>query len=331
MSRFLFFVAFLSYSLLINCSEEINENYYPQKMREFVERISTYSKDINIDFIIIPQNGQELLTIDLEENGSPVYSYIDAIDGVGREDLFYGYEEDDVATPKADLDYMMSYLNIAKSNGVTVLVTDYCFSHSKMDDSYIKNYNFGYLSFSAESRDLDKVQSYPALPYNVNNEDVYNLSEAKNFLYLLSPDDNYPTKSIYLDTLKTTDHDILIIDAFYKEEILLKEDVESLKTKATGGKRLVISYMSIGEAEDYRFYWKDDWDKNKPSWIAGENPVWPGNYKVKYWDSRWQSIILGNEDSYLDLIISTGFDGVYLDIIDAFEYFQNQGKWWIQY
>lgn len=32
--------------------------------------------------------------------------------------------------------------------------------------------------------------------------------------------------------------------------------------------------------------------------------------------------IFGSEDSYLDKIIDQGFDGVYLDIIDAYEYYQ---------
>ena len=35
-------------------------------------------------------------------------------------------------------------------------------------------------------------------------------------------------------------------------------------------------------------------------------------------------IIYGNNNSYLEKILDAGFDGVYLDIIDAFEYFENQ-------
>ncbi len=81
-------------------------------------------------------------------------------------------------------------------------------------------------------------------------------------------------------------------------------------------------HMSIGEAEDYRFYWSSDCDDEKPEWIEAENPRWPGNYKVKYWNPNWQSIIFGSSDAYLDKILAGGFDGVYLDIIDAFDYFE---------
>ena len=80
--------------------------------------------------------------------------------------------------------------------------------------------------------------------------------------------------------------------------------------------------MSIGEAEDYRFYWDTAWESNEPEWLEGENPDWPGNYKVQYWEPDWQAIIFGGPDAYLDIIIAAGFDGVYLDIIDAFEYFE---------
>lgn len=79
-----------------------------------------------------------------------------------------------------------------------------------------------------------------------------------------------------------------------------------------------ISYISIGEAEDYRTYWQSAWSSNPPAWLGVENPDWPGNYKVKYWDAQWQGTIFG----YIDTIVAQGFDGIYLDIIDAYYYWQ---------
>lgn len=95
-----------------------------------------------------------------------------------------------------------------------------------------------------------------------------------------------------------------------------------------GGPKIVLAYMSIGEAEDYRWYWQNSWDANHngipdagaPAWLSVSNPDWPGNYEVRYWDPNWQAIIYGSPTSYLDKIMDTGFDGVYLDIVDAFEY-----------
>jgi len=243
-------------------------------MRNFVEGISEYAKDKDSNFIIITQNEIELITKNVEPDGELAVDYINAIDGVGQEDLFYGYEDDNKPTPKNVSDYLNSFLQRVKNEGKKVLVTDYCWDKSKIDDSYQKNYSLGYISI-ATCRDLSCIPTYPPKPYNENDKDIENLNEAQNFLYLINPEN---------------------FDA--------KED--------------------LGEAEDYRYYWKDEWKNNPPKWLEDENPDWEGNYKVKYWMKDWQNIIYGNSDSYLDKILSVGFDGVYLDIIDAFEYFENK-------
>jgi len=94
--------------------------------------------------------------------------------------------------------------------------------------------------------------------------------------------------------------------------------------KENGGTRLVIAYMSIGEVENYRYYWNHEWNNNPPSWFAEQNVDEQKSHKVRYWDPNWQEIIFGNDDSYPKKILDAGFDGVYLDIIDAFEYFEGQ-------
>ncbi|MBI2968230.1 MAG: endo alpha-1,4 polygalactosaminidase [Bacteroidetes bacterium] len=91
---------------------------------------------------------------------------------------------------------------------------------------------------------------------------------------------------------------------------------EIAQMKSNG--KLVIAYISIGEAEDYRFYWDTSWYSTPPSWLGSENPDWAGNYKVHFWEPQWQNIIFG----YIDTIISQGFDGIYMDIIDAYYYWQ---------
>ena len=113
------------------------------------------------------------------------------------------------------------------------------------------------------------------------------------------------------------------MDCFFNDDIFSSDEINQLRQKSNGGKRLVISYMSIGEAENYRYYWNDNWLTNPPEWLKEENPDWEGNYKVAYWEKEWQDIIYGNDNSYLKKIVDAGFDGVYLDIIDAFEYFED--------
>ncbi len=305
-----------------NCPPEDID--YKQEMRNFVQNISTYAKGINPGFVIIPQNGVELVSSTGDNTGSPDMNYINAIDGIGQEDLFYGYNADDQATPTADNLYIRTFLDMAKNNGnVRIMVTDYCSTHSKMDDSYAQNNSLGYLSFAADHRNLDNIPSYPEPIFNENSGIITNLQEAKNFLYLLSPDNEYPTKQAFVDAVKNTNYDYIIMDFFYDGEEFTSTQIEELKQKANGGRRLLICYMSIGEAEDYRYYWQSDWKVGNPSFIFKEDPNWSGNFYVKYWDKDWQKIIYGNDDSYLKKIVDAGFDGVYLDIIDAFEQFEN--------
>ena len=89
------------------------------------------------------------------------------------------------------------------------------------------------------------------------------------------------------------------------------------------GKR-VLAYFSIGEAEDYRFYWKDNYEEGSPGFIGPENPNFLGNYKVRYWKKSWWKKAL---KPYLKRILAAGFDGVYLDIIDGYYFWgEVQGK-----
>ncbi|HPC15579.1 MAG TPA: endo alpha-1,4 polygalactosaminidase [Candidatus Hydrogenedentes bacterium] len=303
------------------CLEPEGDRDFRQDMRAFVQSISAHAKTIAPDFIVIPQNGQELLSLNGESDGPPAQEYMNAIDGVGREDLFYGFTNDNVATPANERDYLLGFLELALAHGIRPLVTDYCWDHAKMDNSYASNAARGYLGFAADHRELDNIPGYPSAPYLAHNNDVNTLADAKNFLYLINPG-GYPTKDAFLSALRATDYDLFIMDLFFQDETLSSADIESLKTKAGGGRRLVVAYMSIGEAEDYRYYWQSAWSSHPPSWIAAENPDWPGNYKVRYWDPAWQAVILGSADAYLDRILAAGFDGVYLDIIDAFEYFE---------
>ena len=99
------------------------------------------------------------------------------------------------------------------------------------------------------------------------------------------------------------------------------EEIAPLKVKPDGRRRLVLAYMSVGEAERYRYYWKSQWDAavTRPKWLGAENPRWPGDYVVQYADPDWQAVIFGAPDSFLDRIMASGFDGVYLDRVDAFQ------------
>lgn len=143
------------------------------------------------------------------------------------------------------------------------------------------------------------------------------LSQVRNFIYQLD--------KINLEAIGSTGFDLAIIDFSYDDDGETREfssdQINALKNSSGRGK-IVLSYLSIGEAEDYRFYWQPYWEPGNPAWLDAQNPDWPGNYKVHFWDPAWQAVIF----QYLDKIIDSGFDGIYCDIIDAYEYFQDEGR-----
>ena len=134
----------------------------------------------------------------------------------------------------------------------------------------------------------------------------------------------YQLQEIDLPEIGRTCYDLIVIDyssdggeggEFTRGEIAALAD-------SSGGPKIVLAYLSIGEAEDYRFYWRGEWEPGDPSWLDEENPEWRGNYKVRYWEAEWQGIVL----EYADRLIDAGFDGAYLDLIDAYEYYEDRGR-----
>lgn len=139
----------------------------------------------------------------------------------------------------------------------------------------------------------------------------------------------YWLQHIDLDVVRSSPYDVFVIDYSAdggEDTAFSSEEIDSVKQ--TG--KTVLAYMSIGEAEEGRFYFKKRWAKNgrlkdgAPRFLIASNPNFPDNYKVRFYKKKWKRIIFGKSSgrrkSYLDRIIDAGFDGVYLDIIDAFEH-----------
>jgi cysteinyl-tRNA synthetase len=127
--------------------------------------------------------------------------------------------------------------------------------------------------------------------------------------------------------IKLSPYDVVVIDYGLDRRnatAFPRELVDLMRTRSDGKPRLVLAYVSIGEAENYRYYWQDSWLKSRPEWLEPENPDWPGNYLVQYWHPEWRALLFGNPDAYLDRVIDAGFDGVYLDGVDKFEQWRSR-------
>lgn len=112
--------------------------------------------------------------------------------------------------------------------------------------------------------------------------------------------------------------DLVVVDQADRDGVAF--DAADIATLRGANDKLVVSYLSIGEAETYRDYWDPAWQETPPDWLGAENPEWEGNIKVAYWDPAWQEIVFG----MVDALVDAGFDGLYLDIVDAFWYWEER-------
>ena len=294
--------------ILCACSKEKRSAKAGIKMQEFVINISSYAKSLDTDFIIIPQNGPELAFNNVDPSAGLNIPFTDAIDGYGIEELFYN----GAYTPD---NYRLGMLQQIKATE-KVLVSEYVSDNSNVTDALNHNYNEGFICFPRLNTNYDYLQIPDSVPH-LNANDITTLSQAQNYLYLIS-NGSYTSKEAMINAITETDFDVVIIDLFYDESAFTTEDIQRLKTKNNGAKRLVIAYMNIGSAERFRYYWKKSWGLHHPLWIRKKYEGYEDEFWVKFWKDDWQAIIYGNDDSYTKKIIDAGFDGAYLDNVEAY-------------
>jgi cysteinyl-tRNA synthetase len=119
-----------------------------------------------------------------------------------------------------------------------------------------------------------------------------------------------------LTQLGATNFELAVIDYSADgsaQKAFTSQQIDTLRHSTC--QRRLLSYLSIGQAESYRGYWQQRWSPGSPAWLGSVDLNWAGNYWVQYWDPAWQQIIY----RYIDAIIAAGFDGIYLDRVDAYQ------------
>ena len=163
-------------------------------------------------------------------------------------------------------------------------------------------------------------------PAEATRERLARVNAAKSWGYQLA--------GLKPDEAARAPYDLLVVDAtagLAAGRPFRRDEVEALKRKPDGSRRLVVSYLSVGESEDYRpdYFTKEYLEEDAPDWLMQENPDWKGNRLIKFCSEGWQLTILGDENgrsvynsiepSPLYRLIELGFDGVYLDRVDVYQ------------
>jgi cysteinyl-tRNA synthetase len=142
------------------------------------------------------------------------------------------------------------------------------------------------------------------------------LNKVNGWLLLLNNDLDPKT----VQAIAASDHDMVVVDYLpsqpHHAAYPVREIVAALKRKPDGGARLVVAYLNVGQAEDYRTYWRKGWKVGSPDWILMNDPDgWAGNFPVAYWRPGWREIVTGLARD----IALAGFDGAYLDWVGGFQ------------
>jgi cysteinyl-tRNA synthetase len=151
------------------------------------------------------------------------------------------------------------------------------------------------------------------------------LSSVKTFMYQLQNLEESPAVA----ALASSDYDMLIVEPTATTHDNPDFDMKRMVAQLHQGKprRIVLAYLNIGQAESYRDYWPKNWvaptkiARGSPDFLLTPDPDgWSDNYPVAYWDQRWRAILMPNPISQVSRLMNAGFDGLYLDWVDAWDY-----------
>lgn len=191
---------------------------------------------------------------------------------------------------------------------IMILICTACYSENESYDNSSSNQNEDYVLPTKRPPTPSAMGTAP--PSASILEDV------THWLYYI--DVNLEDDTV--EQIIASNYDMVVIDYItseeYNTEYPLAEVIDEMHN--ADHPKLVIAYIDIGEAEEWRTYWQPGWKIGDPEWIIALDPDgWEGNYPVAYWWDEYREIWIG-EGGYLQGILDAGFDGVYLDWVEAY-------------
>lgn len=161
----------------------------------------------------------------------------------------------------------------------------------------------------------DAPRTHPAFE---NAKEILTIANARNWLPILRSD-KYGTKGKFIETVADTNYDIVLVDVVHRSsEFLVKSDVQQLKYKKLGPRRLVLAVMPLGRAYDWRWYWQKGWEVGNPAFIFAHDDG-PGTYITDMGSGEWRGVL----GKYLAGIMDLGFDGVMFDDVGTYLWFED--------
>jgi endo-alpha-1,4-polygalactosaminidase (GH114 family) len=298
---------------------------YRDEMRKIVEELASYARARTPGFTIVTSGGFDLFTwgqreVDLAQlkrpedakpstftdselpTGFPMRRYQQRVNGF----ILDGFYCAPIRVPLADVEKM-------RNDALKALSIDHCPPERAQ------------LAFDMARKDkivahvdTDMGKTFANIPTTRPNPEnpasVLNLTDARSMLVNLN-NRKFGSKQNWLQALKNTNHDILVVDSFYNgNQALTKAEVDSLKYKKLGARRMVLAWIEISQASDDAYYWQREWQVGNPSWLTSLDRLNPGKYHVEYWNPAWKAIIGKTFAGLVDL----GFDGIVISGVEGY-------------
>ena len=105
--------------------------------------------------------------------------------------------------------------------------------------------------------------------------------------------------------IRASPYDLVVIDYGFSRLNPMpfpREVLGVMRNRPDGRRRVILAYINIGEADDFRYYWQPGWLAERPDWFGLRSASSPGSYLVKYWHPAWQALLMASVDSEAPLV-----------------------------
>ncbi len=313
---------------------------YREQMRNNITMLAEYAKARNPDFKIIVHEGRKLLLKGLWEYHLQGYNEAKRFGTQAKDPSFLLRLKQKMPLSSSLMDSSTrNYLKnldavvlnnlfcqgqpqeeILKKQGIPVISVDECSSEEAFDEAIQESVGEKTLlyGFVNKKRAFNNLRYQPVINENARN--VFQIGDTANIAFLID-DSAYGSKDEFIRDIRNSNFDIIVIPPlFHRNTPYTAEEVNSLKFKKNGTKRLIIAELNVSEASDRDYYWQNDWEIGHPDWLSRLSFVEENQVITRYWHEEWKKII----SRFFRDIVAIGFDGAFLTGLNNHEYFERQ-------
>jgi len=305
---------------------------YRRYMRQMVQELGNAAHARDMEVLV--RDAPELLTMERLEvdwykirepsaehpaEGEQYVDYLNAIDGLIIDGLYVGHDAYGVPTDKPTAAPLHEAAEILRKTERQVFSIEYTQDDKLAAEITKKLEAAGITPFIDREGDLSLSSLPKGRPPHENPRHVTEMSEVKNWLPMMHAD-SFEDRDAWVEAMKHSSYDLLLLDPFCKGKPLTKAHVEALHYKSFGSRRLVFARLPVGLAFANRWYWKPEWKKAPPNYMRPADPADPNTWIVEYWNPDWKATLA----QYFDGLVAQGYDGLLLDNVDAYILYEEE-------